>query len=196
MKRYPFSTDVGSGTTTSRLTSDMRKKSMMLNEVPAPRSMRMTSASMVRRRFRRRTFCWCLMFAAVNRSAAPLMRRRRGKFVSTATSSMCSTRRITKSASERCGAGTPRQVCRFAPPEVGVHQHHALPQPRQLPSEGRGEHGLADAALAAADRPHLPARSARDEGGERVAHRRVTLDRIASRRARVSFVFFHSGFGA
>ena len=94
----------------------MRKKSMMLNDVPAPRSMRMMSASMVRRRFSRRTFCWCLMLAAVRRSAAPLMRRRRGKFVSTATSSMRSTRRITKSASERCGAGTPRQVCRFAPP--------------------------------------------------------------------------------
>ena len=169
---------------------------MMLNDVPAPRSMRMTSASMARRRFSRRTFCWCLMLAAVSRSAAPLMRRRRGKFVSTATSSMRSTRRMHEVGQRALRRGHAEAGVQVRAAEVGVHQHHALPQPRQLPSQGGGEHGLADAALAAADRPDLPARRARDEGGERVAHRRVTLARTASRRARVSFDFFHSGAGA
>ena len=73
--------------------------------------------------------------------------------------------------------------------EVRVDQHHTLAQPRQLPAQGGGDDGLADPALAAAHRPHLAARRAGDEGGKRVAHLRVTLERTASRRARVSFAF-------
>ena len=88
----------------------------MLYEVPAPRSMSTTSTSMARTWFITRTFCRCLMLAAERRSPAPLMRRRPGAGVSVRTSSIDETRRWMKSASVRSGVGSPRQVCRLAPP--------------------------------------------------------------------------------
>ena len=82
------------------------------------------------------------------------------------------------------------------PAEVGVDEDDALAEPRELPAEGGGQHGLADAALAAADRPDLTPLRARQRQGGRPAHRRVTLPSTASSRARVGADFFHSGAGA
>ena len=82
------------------------------------------------------------------------------------------------------------------PAEVGIHEDHALAQPRELPSQGRGEERLADAALAATDRPDLTPHRARESERERPAQRKVTLASTASSRARVGADFFHTVRGA
>ena len=88
----------------------------MLYEVPAPRSMSTTSTSRARTWFITRTFCRCLMLAAESRSAGPADEAQPRRGVSVRTSSIDDTRRWMKSPSVRCGVGSPRQVCRFAPP--------------------------------------------------------------------------------
>ena len=110
MNRYPFSIELGSGTAVRIATSESRKKSRLLKEVPAPMSMSTTSTSSPRSFFRIRTFCMCLMFAAVSRSPAPLRSRSAGDPVSVSASSMVSTRRWMKSVSVRSGVGRPRHV--------------------------------------------------------------------------------------
>ena len=82
------------------------------------------------------------------------------------------------------------------PAEVGVDEDDALAEPRELPADGGGQHGLADAALAPADRPDLTPLRARQRQGDSPAHRRVTLPSTASSRARVGADFFHRGAGA
>ena len=124
------------------------------------------------------------------------MRRSRGKGVSTTTSSMRSTRRWMKSPSVRDGAGQAEARVQVGPAEVGVDEDDALAEPRELPADGGGEHGLADAALASADRPDLTPLRSRQREGERPAHRKVTLPSTASSRTRVGADFFHSGRGA
>ena len=56
------------------------------------------------------------MFAAESRSEAPLINPSPGAPVSTITSSIAATRLWMKSPSERPAGGSPRQVCRLAPP--------------------------------------------------------------------------------
>ena len=61
----------------------------------------------------------------------------------------------------------PRQVCRFAPAEVGVHQHHALAQARELPAQRRPSAATCRCrpCRRRSTRSARRGRSAADEGG-------------------------------
>ena len=80
------------------------------------------------------------------------------------------------------------------PPEVGVHQHHPLAHPCELPPQGGGEDGLADSPLAAPHGPDLPARPGegrRHHAADAQCHGpSSTLRTTRSRRSRVSADFF------
>src|SRR4029453_6860798 len=93
------------------------------------------------------------MLAAERKSEAPLIRRSPGRPVSTATSSMRSTRRWMKSPRVRGGAATPRQVGRVAAPQSAAPQRPPLAHARQPRAQRRGQQRFADAALAPADGP-------------------------------------------
>src|SRR6266540_3215430 len=109
--------DVGVGTTTIIGLWAMLKKSITLNDEPAPRSSTMTSASIVISWRISLSFWECLGLAISSSAWAPLIRSRLGMPVGVIKSLIEADSWLKREERVALGGGNPTKVCRLAPPK-------------------------------------------------------------------------------